>query len=566
MKVLGDCKNLEKVKFFIFLGAFLCLLTMRSLIGLDFTDEIQYYYQAIGLAETNRFFSNDLYIQQLVYVFVLPFFKAYLFAFGDTGIILFGRALCVIGLIFLCWFCCRRLVGLGLEPSNALLAAVALSFAVTHHSIFAVSYNTVAQAMWIVFALLFASPKTVRPWWWAATIVVAGVAYPVAGLVMAAILLIYLLVSKQFDPLLRVIGFGLLFGALGLAVILSLTDFEDVMRSLRFSSGFSVGSFWTDREMQRDYLAILLLMLAALFAPAPRGLRNLLLVVLFCLTCLFLFAIVHDILEFRAAGLPYPGPRTDTLAGWPVLCAVAQFTARTAARSNGSSEWPIRAVGIVAICQFTAFAGTSSGGVIAGVAAMMILLPIATALATLGIRAERGVGRWMPHALLFGVLSIYLTLWQLTPYRDPSTFFVGRSFTDVSIFKGILVSNEKVPVIEAFQKEFDGKTEGQGGLILSGFPGIYAVLEAKPETCMIYNHFVSDPQIAGALIECIGSKSPKFILNLEDHATLEERTRTKEEITSHIAKANSLECERGSVEFEAVFPGMSDAVAYTFCQ
>lgn len=566
MKVFSEFKNLEKVKFFIFLGAFLCLLTMRSLIGLDFTDEIQYYYQAIGLAETNRFFSNDLFIQQLVYVFVLPFFKAYLFAFGDTGIILFGRALCVIGLIFLFWFCCRRLVGLGLEPSNACLAAIALSFAVTHHSIFAISYNTVAQAMWIVFALFFTSPTTVRPWWWAATIVVAGAAYPVAGLVMAAILLIYLLVSKQFGSLFRVIGFGLLLGGLGLAVLLSLTDFEDVMRSLRFSSGFSVGNFWTDREMQRDYLTVVLLMLAALFAPAPRGLRNLLFVVLFCLICLFLFVIVDDILEFRAAGWPYPGPKTDTLAGWPVLCAVAQFTARSAARSNGSSEWSVRAVGIIAICQFTAFAGTSSGGVIAGVAAMMILLPIATALATLGTRAERGAGRWMPHALLFGVLSIYLTLWQLAPYRDPSTFFVGRSFTDVGIFKGILVSDEKVPVIEAFQKEFKGKTEGQGGLILSAFPGIYAVLEAKPETCMIFNHFISDPQIAGTLIECISSKSPRFILNLEDHATLDERTRTKEEITALIAKANGLECERGSVELEAVFPGMSDFVAYTFCQ
>ena len=54
---------------------FIASLVLRIFIGIDLTDEMQYYLQILGMVETNSLFSNDLYIQQLVYLLFYPFFK-----------------------------------------------------------------------------------------------------------------------------------------------------------------------------------------------------------------------------------------------------------------------------------------------------------------------------------------------------------------------------------------------------------------------------------------------------------------------------------------------------------
>src|SRR5262245_16940690 len=69
-------------------------LVLRVFIRLDFTDEMQYYGQISGLVRTGKFFHDDLFLQQLGYLFLLPFFKLHAVAFPDQSyLILFGRLL-----------------------------------------------------------------------------------------------------------------------------------------------------------------------------------------------------------------------------------------------------------------------------------------------------------------------------------------------------------------------------------------------------------------------------------------------------------------------------------------
>ena len=64
--------NLAVLLFIIFGIANICL-------NIDFTDEMQYYGQISSFVENNKFFVNDLFFQQLTYLYYYPVLKFLIF-------------------------------------------------------------------------------------------------------------------------------------------------------------------------------------------------------------------------------------------------------------------------------------------------------------------------------------------------------------------------------------------------------------------------------------------------------------------------------------------------------
>lgn len=139
------------------LFAAIAWLISRVWLGLDFTDEMQYYGEITSLARTGRFFQNDLFVQQLGYLFVLPFFKLHALIFPDQSyLILFGRLLLLagygaVGALF--WRVASRA---GRFSAGQKLAGLAAFFSWVPFQIFAFSYNSTSYlvivalvAVWI---------------------------------------------------------------------------------------------------------------------------------------------------------------------------------------------------------------------------------------------------------------------------------------------------------------------------------------------------------------------------------------------------------------------------------
>ncbi|MDI1249653.1 MAG: hypothetical protein PSV13_12385 [Lacunisphaera sp.] len=123
----------------------------RVRLGLDFADEMQYYGEIASLVRTHQLFHDDLFLQQLGYVFLLPFFKVHALCFPDQSwLVVFGRLL-LLGAYGVtgAWFW-RAATKLGGFSTAEKLAGLAALFAWVPFQIFAFSYNTTAYLLIIV--------------------------------------------------------------------------------------------------------------------------------------------------------------------------------------------------------------------------------------------------------------------------------------------------------------------------------------------------------------------------------------------------------------------------------
>ena len=65
--------------------------SIRVFFGIDFNDEMQYYGELVSLLNSGRLFSSDLFLQQNVYLLLVPIFKPYVLLWGTEKLILANR-------------------------------------------------------------------------------------------------------------------------------------------------------------------------------------------------------------------------------------------------------------------------------------------------------------------------------------------------------------------------------------------------------------------------------------------------------------------------------------------
>jgi hypothetical protein len=542
---------------------FLCLVLVsgiRCFVGLDVTDEMQYQGQILGLIESGRLFSTDLFIQQLVYLLFLPVFKLYHLLFGEVAFVLFGRVLLALVLIALYGVVRQALLRLGSTRWQAAVAAFAVTFAVPYHGIFALSYNTLSQCAWVVFAVWYLDPLKVSPWRWVALLVLAGFAHPVAAFAMAGLLAMALLQGRAVKW--AHWGVAALVGLFFCVVLLfSFTSLADLSRSLAFSRGFGVGggALWSHAPSLYSIAAYIVAM--AVLAWLPIGPRQLWVVCAIVLSGLMIWAGRHLVRGHWSYGY------TVELAQVAGLIAMgAHLLARLSPGVEATGSRPVlNALGRVGVVHFLVLVGTSSNGLTQGLGALMLTIPLACALVS--VRPESGQ-RWAAVLLsipLWLAMLLALIHWSVAPYRDRPWYRQDRGASDVPAFRYLSVSAPNLALLDAYRHEVGNEVNGQQALIASERPALYLALGARPQTCMLYMHSAGNAVSSAALAQCLASRRPEVILDVlggeAEHADTPLRRIIREQVA-----LRGMTCRVGQVHEHWIHASLAAGpVRYRLC-
>jgi hypothetical protein len=534
----------------------MAVLFIRCWRGLDITDEMQYYGQILGLVESGRLFSSDLFVQQLVYLLFYPLFKAHHLLFGEVGLVLFGRV--VLALLLIALYACVRkdLLKLGAARWPAGLAAFAVTFAVPFHGIFALSYNTVSQVGWVLFILWCMAPAAVSPWRWVALLVVVGFAHPVAAIAMA-IVLMALLMQHGEVPWLRWAAAAVCGLVFSVAVLLSFTSWTDLSRALVFSSGFgAVGSgLFAKKTSLYSVLAYAVPMLLLSWAlPRMPGLpRQFGLVVGVSLMALMSWAGHRLMRETWTQGYTVPIVQVACLIA--VGCVV--LTCVRPAASRGA----LRVLLLISLVHFLVLVGTSSNRLAQGLGALMVLIPLACALVSPSVPGGRP---WMAIVTSMAVLSLASLHWSQAPYRDGPWYRLEHSMGDVAAFRHLKVSSPNFQLLDAYRQAVGLDMAGRSALIASEIPGLYFALGVRPQTCMLYMHSARGQASAQVLSSCLRERQPDVILEVQGRAT--QTASSLQRIIQAEVERRGMSCQHGSLPNYSIFamPGAPD-VAHRLC-
>lgn len=484
------------------LAVLLLILFLRVTRGLDLGDEMQYYGQIDGLLRSGQLFSNDLFVQQTVYVPLYPLFYLYHQLAGFDGLILFGRLLLATLILGLYLHAARSLLRLGLPGALASSTALSLTFAVTYHGIFAPSYNTLSQLLWIVFALRFlAWPGGVKTW--AALIVLCGFAHPPSALVMAACVLLRLGLQRQWPAVRQLLCWLLPGAAAATALLLQLATVEQWQMALAFSSGYGVGSGFT--------------------ADLGRPLSVPVLYALFGLGYLYRHCLPGTGLAQLGAGLslvaialllsgyPHGGYSLASAFGLALLTLVFYAAALGTLREPGAQlrlNWLL----FILLCSAASTAISSSNGIGQATGSFMIALPL---LAAIALHAACSGWRALAGSILISLL--FIAHWSLYPYRDVSWWQQDTPITGIPEMRFIRSHSQRVELLQTLQHSYP-QLAGNNTLIISHWPALYFALQARPETCMLYMHSLTSTRSEQALRQCLNDKHPAWVLDVSSSA------------------------------------------------
>ena len=521
-------------------GVFVVLLGLRIFVGVDLTDEIQYYYQMLGLVESNSFFSNDLYVQQLIYLPFYPVLKLYFIFMGDAGLIIFGRSLFAGCLLLLYFFSNKVLSRAGISPLVSTMSAFALCFAPAFHGIFAISYNTISQIGWCLVVLIVAFRLPVSSLLWALIICVTGLAHPLSGVAIAGVCVCVHLLDREVYKLTRILIWVVLVTVSVSAIVVWLSGGAEALhRSLTFSAGFSVGSSFGQASTLRVAGVVVLLLVCAAFFPAVKWAGVPLLMFAGFLGAFFDVMLLKNHIEVASVGRWGSSYSTGQLKVWLILSVACIYTARCLCVDVPAINAIARRLVCIGVIHFLVLSGTSSNGVNQGIGAFAVLLPIAAALPELGqlYIAKRAVSA-------FPVITV--TIWVLIltvcfPYRQAPLYSMDRSLTNISLFRGLLVSGSLLAFSDEVRKELSHLIPEESGFIISTVPGLYPILGVSPRTCMIYNHSLGSIRAQTALRECLSEREIKFVANLHGNKT-DLREAEKLSFQFALANARSFKC------------------------
>ncbi len=529
-------------------------LVSRVWLGLDFADEMQYYGQIASLVRTGRFFQDDLFLQQLGYVFLLPFFKLHAALFPRQDfLVLFARLLLLAayaGTGWIFWRAATRAGGFNAAQKIAGLAAFA---AWVPFQIFAFSYNTTSYLLIVLLIAGWLARETAS---WSRYLVTTAVlltlltyTHPLAGLALLAAAVAEAAGRRNLRAAGALLGATALGGlaVLGLMVWLHGRDFfTDLLTGITFTRSYGVGA-----AILRPYhfagwllllgfggLFILRLRLGRPFAHppgagSPPAVRWLALGVM------------------GTAGGALLGPMLDRSMGFFPECAllclllvVAASLGPPAARA-GPEAWlrgamlalligggaALLAITLVGLTLVTGYFAITVFGVL-----LLLLVavtgtedrPLAVGLAVIGTVCGAvfgytsgnglssygvGVAAAIPFLVLLGARSLQsagipgaavagpgLALLLLahgvaTPYGEQS---IRRAFvpvTGVPAFRGIWTSPEKIEAVQRFLPlTAGGALQGRRILVIGPHPWLYFVLGGRPATPVLFMKFDASPE------------------------------------------------------------------------
>ena len=167
-------------------------------------------------------------------------------SWGTEGLILFGRALFALFILWVFGRVRRTLVTAGVEPTTASLSALALTFAVPIYNIYAFSYNTVALGVTgVCFAELFRWRRGGRipsGFFWVGAIATLLLVYPPLAAGVGSVVMLRLLAERDYRTMLRITGGTLAVALITGGVVSAFTTVDNYVEALLFTRAIGVGT------------------------------------------------------------------------------------------------------------------------------------------------------------------------------------------------------------------------------------------------------------------------------------------------------------------------------------
>lgn len=568
----------------------LLILFIRVTRGLDLTDEMQYYGEIKGLIETGRLFSNDLFIQQSVYILLYPAFYIYHALLGFEGLVFFGRLLMAALSITVFLYAYRKFLEFKFSFLVASLTALCLTFAIPYHGIFAPSYNTISQVLWIIFTIRFFEWKQRSTISWGAIPVITAFAHPTSAVMMALLVLLRFSIERNFWQAAKVM-LALLGGALiALPIVLYFATPQEYLASITFSSGYGVGSTFLSNKV---HLVVLFFIYATFGVSYYFWMRYTKL----HLSLLSIFGLTTAIFLYMS-GIVSGGYSLAAVCILSSLSALAYGLAQLNV-SVGDDKLMRRIHWLaVALLLFATTLGITSGnGIGQATGAFMIGLPLLLGIALCSETNKEGPDNTlMKHpAASYGVLNpnldksfaasgvvydlkklkiicvilvttLFVLHWSRCPYRETVWWQVNLPIQSVPEFKFISTSQDRAAFLQRMKHELEPVVQGKRTLIVSEYPGLYLALGARAETCMLYMHSLISDKSENALLNCLSKIQPEIVIDvLADKDNAQVDSRIKKVVQSYYSQLG-FNCGSGTIEFNPVEKNNPEQLSYTVCK
>ena len=539
--------------------AALLWIVSRVFLGLDFTDEMQYYGEITSLVDSGKFFQVDLFVQQLGYIFLLPLFRLHALVWPDqTGLILFGRLIMLGGFALVGIFFWRTTRALGeFSRGERLLGLAALS-ASAPFQIFAPSYNSMAFLLMVTAFTLRLSPRAgasrAGGLAMAAVLTALTYVYPTAGLVLIGMTAID--AARRFGRRVaaRLVVFTALGGALVLAFIVVVHGpdfFSDLGVALRFSRAFGFAYILGEPGQLAALAAILAISAGFLLrwrdranatvnghdAPSTGRLVRCGGIALVAIAAVFgwLVGVVDRggfvwtaffFLLLMLLDSALPNSRREARLAPPVrLARAVLFGCGAVVLALSVSRFPpayfataaflfllfvvvlVWAMASTEALRDCVVAGTILGAIFAltsGTRLNSFGLAAGAAVPFLVLFAARQLNRAVGDArsglagalAMTGVIGAILSNNALHPYRDEGDARHLHRAQNVPAFAGIAMSSTKVDAIRAVRALVGSDSlAGKTVFVAGPHPWIYFVTRGRPATPMFFLHFTGPPPV-----------------------------------------------------------------------
>lgn len=493
--------------------ALLTILFLRVTRGVDITDEIQYYGEIKGLVESGRLFTTDLFLQQSVYILFYPLFWLHQQAFGQEGLIAFGRMILAALMLLLYFFARRRLLAATRSTGVASLCALALTFAVPYHGVMSLSYNTVSQLMWVVFGLWFFDWHRSRSVAWTLIPVITALAHPTSSIAMSIMALARMAHDRDFGRMARsLLALGVMGSAL-LALALQFASLQQYRDSLAFSSGFGVGDvFFGSQEGPRTLSKVIALFVAisVIMRFVPSSLPHWLPPIIAAGAAYALF---------RPFPHPFTAYGTSTVKLLSILCASAYAWGLSAcsASQRPKQAHALRWLMAMLLGYASTLAMTSGNGLWQATGALMVALPLLLAFAFREDKDKDARSR-MTHAAWAAIPLFMVCLgvvhWSAFPYREARWWQATQAVQGIPEFRLLHTTPARAALLNQVQQEFGPLTQGRRALVITDYPGLYFALGARIESCMVYMHSITSDTSEKRLLECLQAKTPDVFVDV----------------------------------------------------
>lgn len=495
--------------------------SIRVFFGIDFNDEMQYYGELVSLLNSGRLFSSDLFLQQNVYLLLVPIFKPYVLLWGTENLILANRIVFAIFILWIYGQVRRNLVSVNVTPGAAATSALAVTFAIPLANIYAFSYNTVSLG---ILALCFTeffvwrdNGRIPRILFWAIAILLLLLVYPPMGVVVGLVFLVRLWIEGDYRLIVRFATTCLAPALILFSIYFQFTTINALTESVAFTRAFGVGQAILSSSLNLLIFSIFLgivivgIMINQGFFRGSVGkllkLKNTYLGKAIILVSIVSGSVVSVIIASGTIPFLYPLATLiiavmcfifsllvvegDRRQAWLWVSILFVTTSSIMAITSGNGFPQIQWPAMLAAPFFFAFIMTKSGG-----AEPKLIINARRSRSIIGI----------------GILAVYATIYLENPYRDETVWHQTDSVKDVPAFSHIRMTSNKAQTVTMIKDTLADIPTNSRVMIIGAHPWIYFATSTQPDTDMIFMHTYSSKHAQEILAQKIDKRRPEYIV------------------------------------------------------